>query len=186
MSDHRFMVDSIASTFRQYQQTMQQAMQQLSLEQLTTEPNAVSNSVASIARHIAGNLRSRFTHFLSTDGEKPDRNRDHEFSLLPATEALYQEIDQAWQLLQDTLANLEDADLSRTIYIRQQPLLVMHALHRALAHISSHVGQIVYVAKLLQAEQWSYLSIPPGQSEAYNRAIAQAAAQAAAQEDRKK
>jgi hypothetical protein len=119
---------------------------------------------------LAGNLRSRFTDFLTADGEKPWRQREAEFTRRDAsrTEVLA-EWHAGWQSLLATLAALSDADLERTVHIRGQALTVVQALHRSLAHTSYHVGQIVYLAKVLRGDTWQSLSIPPGQSEAYNQ-----------------
>lgn len=133
--------------------------------------------------HISGNLKSRFTDFLTTDGEKPWRDREEEFSARTVGRPeLLAKWNDGWQTLLDTLAGLTDDDLKKTITIRQQPMLVHEALHRSLAHTVYHVGQIVFIAKEFRGGAWHYLSIPPGQSAAYNQAprFETAAAQQAA------
>ena len=120
-----------------------------------------SNPVSVIVRHVAGNLRSRFTDFLTTDGEKPDRDRDGEFELtqLPVP-SLLAEWQEGFRILLDTLGALTPADLNRTVYIRGEPHTALSALTRNYAHTSHHVGQIVLLAKHLRGERWRTLSIP--------------------------
>ena len=127
------------------------------------------NSITVICWHLAGNLRSRFTDFLTTDGEKPWRRREEEFERRSVTRAeLLAHWDRGWTVLLETLGGLTDADLEREVTIRGQPLRVSEALHRSLAHASYHVGQVVYAARGLRGSAWRFLSIPPGQSEQYN------------------
>jgi uncharacterized damage-inducible protein DinB len=162
-------VASIEGEFRRYRALAEGAFRQLSEAQLGQLTGAGDNSVATIAWHVAGNLRSRFTDFLTGDGEKPDRDRDSEFLSRQLTHAaLLAFWSGGWDLLSAALADLSDLDLARTVTIRQQPLSVTEALHRSLAHASYHVGQIVFLAKQLCGPAWVSLSIPPGQSAAYN------------------
>lgn len=150
------------------------AMQQLSDEQFFTLLDAESNSVAIIVKHMAGNMRSRFTDFLTTDGEKPDRNRDLEF-IVPA-DASRAEImvtwDKYWQLVLDTVKSLSADDLSREVAIRGEPHTVLQAINRQIAHYALHTGQIIFLAKHLKGSEWKTLSIPRGQSDAVNTAFA--------------
>jgi uncharacterized damage-inducible protein DinB len=126
--------------------------------------------VAAIVWHIAGNLRSRFTDFLTTDGEKPWRDRESEFALRAVSpEDLRAKWEDGWDVLFQTLSMLTDADLSRMVTIRGQGLSVLDALQRSVTHTSYHVGQIVFLARSLRGRRWEWLSIPPGQSDAYNR-----------------
>ncbi len=127
-----------------------------------------SNSLAVIVRHIAGNLRSRWTDFLTMDGEKPDRNRDREFEPTPQMDraALLAEWEAGWRCLSDTLHALRPEDLARTVTIRGEALSVTEAAHRQLAHYAYHVGQIVFLARHLVGPSWRSLSIPRGQSRA--------------------
>jgi len=119
--------------------------------------------------HVAGNLQSRFTDFLTSDGEKPWRHRETEFEDRQVSrEELIEKWEAGWRTLFDALGPLADDDLSRSITIRGVPLTVCEALHRSLAHASYHVGQMTYIGKMLRGEEWAYLSIPPGGSAAYN------------------
>jgi hypothetical protein len=122
-----------------------------------------------IVWHVSGNLRSRFTDFLTTDGEKQWRKRDEEFEARSVSRTeLLQKWNEGWDVLLGTLAILKDEDLARTVTIRGQALAVHEALHRSLGHTSYHVGQIVYLAHAFVGTEWTYLSIPPGGSGAYN------------------
>jgi hypothetical protein len=164
----RTIVASIEGEYRRYKSLADEAIAQLDAEQLSARLADSDNSIATIVAHMSGNLRSRFSEFLTSDGEKPWRDRDREFVPSAAGEDdLLRTWDEAWRTLFGTLATLGDADLARTITIRGVPLPVLDALHRSLAHAAYHVGQIVYVAKSLRGERWRYLSIPPGQSEAF-------------------
>ena len=129
------------------------------------------NSIAVLMAHIAGNLKSRFTDFLTADGEKPWRNRDSEFVPRPdvSRSEIFEIWNEGWDALFSALAPLTDADLSRKVSIRGEPFLVIEALHRLLPHTSYHVGQIVYLAKAYRSKDWSYLTIAPGKSGEYNR-----------------
>ena len=125
-----------------------------------------SNSIATIVKHISGNLQSRFTDFLTTDGEKPDRDRDGEFEM--PTPPSRDEVLRSWQsgfsAAIGAIEALAPGDLTRTIYIRREAFLVVEALNRLVTHLAYHVGQIVYVAKHLAGARWTSLSIPKGQS----------------------
>ena len=170
----RDLVTSIEAEYRRYKALGEAAIAHLEDAELAVTDSSASNSIATIVWHLAGNLASRFTDFLTTDGEKPWRDRDAE--LAPRTVAraeLMARWEQGWAALFDALAPLLDADLARVVTIREQPLRVHEALHRSLAHASYHVGQIVYIAKARRGDDWRYLSIPPGQSAAYNRAPSQ-------------
>jgi len=166
----RVVIASIEAEYQRYKQMAEAAFRQLSDEQLGQVAGTSENSVATIAWHIGGNLRSRFTEFLDTDGEKPWRDRETEFLPRQVTQAeLLAFWEGGWQTLTATLVALTDSDLTRTVKIRNQPLSVVEALHRSLAHTSCHVGQIVFLAKALRGPDWQYLSIPPGKSAEYNR-----------------
>jgi hypothetical protein len=151
------------------------AMAQLSDEQFFAVPDPESNSVAIIVKHIAGNMRSRFTDFLTTDGEKPYRNRDQEFIVtIGATRAEILEVwEKCWQLVLDTVQALTPDGLGRQVTIRNEPHTVLQAVNRQLAHYSHHVGQIVFLAKHLKGTEWTTLSVPRGQSDAVNAAYAE-------------
>lgn len=162
-------IESIRAEYQRYKALGEGAVAQVGDDQLGVEPEPTSNSVARIVWHVSGNLVSRFTDFLTSDGEKPWRSRDEEFATRAVTRAeLLEKWEQGWTVLLAALGQLSDADLSRTVTIRGQSLLVHEALHRSLAHTSYHVGQIVFLAKSLSGPSWKYLSIPPGQSAAYN------------------
>jgi uncharacterized damage-inducible protein DinB len=150
------------------------AMLQLSDDQFFAAPDPESNSVAVIVKHMAGNMRSRFTDFLTSDGEKPDRNRDQEFVASGTSRSeIVAAWEKYWQLLFDTLTTLRPEDLAREVTIRGEPHSVVQAIARQVAHYSHHVGQIVFLAKHLQGPNWQTLSIPKGQSKAVNAAIAE-------------
>jgi len=143
---------------------------------LFTTLDAESNSIAIIVKHMAGNMRSRWMDFLTTDGEKPDRNRDTEFEDAPKTRAALMELwERGWKYVFDALEPLTDADLGRTVTIRTEPHSVMQAINRQTAHYSHHIGQIVFLAKHLTAKatgKWESLSVPRGQSKAFTADVA--------------
>jgi hypothetical protein len=165
------MIESIRAEYLRYNELAEAAIAQLDDAQLTAQgPGTDNNSIAVICWHISGNLTSRFTDFLTSDGEKPWRRREEEFAPRSATrEELLTKWRQGWNVLLATLATLTDEDLQRTVTIRREPLHVHEALNRSLAHLAYHVGQIVYIAKFLRGKDWIFLTIPPGQSDAYNR-----------------
>jgi uncharacterized damage-inducible protein DinB len=166
----RNVIDSIEAEYRRYRKLAEDAFAQLSEEELAHAASGSDNAVAAVAWHIAGNLRSRFTDFLTSDGEKPWRDRESEFDARrPSRQELLAFWDQGWSVLSGALAPLTDADLSRLVTIRGQQLPVLEALHRSLAHTAYHVGQIVYIAKAMRGEGWKSLSIPRGKSDEYNR-----------------
>jgi uncharacterized damage-inducible protein DinB len=146
------------------------AIAQLSEQQFFAQPDPESNSVAIIVRHIAGNLRSRFTDFLTSDGEKPDRHRDQEFLVASGTtrEEVLRWWEQGWQIAFDAIQSLQADDLERRVTIRGQPHSVLQALNRALAHCAYHAGQIAFLAKHWKGAEWKSLSVPKGQSEQHN------------------
>ena len=164
-------VESIRGEFLRYKSLAEKAMAQVSDADLSAQGPGGGNSIAVICRHISGNFSSRFTDFLTTDGEKPWREREGEFQPRAAVDRadLVSHWDQGWRVLLGVLATLTDDQLGLIVTIRRQPLLVHEALHRSLAHLSYHVGQIVYIAKGVRGPEWHYLSIPPGQSDAYNQ-----------------
>lgn len=162
-------VQSIRAEYGRYKALGESALAQLRDDQLAWNADESSNSIATLVWHLSGNLVSRFTDFLTTDGEKPSRNRDEEFARRSVTQAeLLEKWEQGWRVLFATLDALTDADLDRTVTIRSQAMLVHEALHRSLAHTSYHIGQILFIAKAQSGPAWRYLSIPPGQSAAYN------------------
>jgi uncharacterized damage-inducible protein DinB len=167
-----YIEDSIA-LFRYYKKLGEGAMAQLTDEQLFAALDPEMNSVAITVKHIAGNMRSRWTNFLTSDGEKPDRNRDCEFTDPAASrEALMKCWEEGWQCLFSALTPLTNADLERRVTIRGEPHSVMQATNRQVAHYSYHVGQIVFLAKQLQSTNWKSLSVPRNKSAEFNRKVA--------------
>lgn len=166
----RTIIASIESEYRRYRRIGDGVLSQLDAKQLGARPSPESNSVATLVWHIAGNLESRFTDFLTSDGEKHWRDREDEFAVREASPAEVQEKwDRGWGVLLGALAELDDGGLQGALTIRGVELTVTEALHRSLAHTSCHVGQMTYVGKMLKGPEWEYLSIPPGGSAAYNR-----------------
>ena len=156
--------------FHTYKKMGEAAMAQVADEQLFATLDPESNSIAIIVKHIAGNMRSRWTDFLTTDGEKPDRNRDTEFEDAPATrEAVMAIWDAGWRCVFAALEPLTEADLARTVTIRREPHSVTQAINRQIAHYACHIGQIVLLAKHYQSSQWRSLSIPRGKSAEFLR-----------------
>jgi hypothetical protein len=160
--------------FRLLKKQGERAMEQLSDEQFFVALDAESNSVAVIVKHVAGNMRSRWTDFLTGDGEKPDRFRDQEFIVDTDTTRgqVMQWWEQGWQYVFNALEPLRPEDAMRTIMIRQEPHTVVQAINRQLTHYATHVGQIVFLAKHLKAAtsgDWQTLSVPRGQSEQFNQ-----------------
>jgi len=174
---------SIAAEFRRYKALGDSALAQLEDGELARPGPNGGNSAAILVWHVAGNLASRFTDFLTSDGEKPWRKRDEEFVQRPvARDELIEKWNGGWNALFSALDGLTDHHLRETVTIRRQSFEVHDALHRALAHVAYHVGQLVYLAKSIRGEAWNCLSIPIGQSDTYNRnpALQDPAAHAAA------
>jgi len=166
-------VEDALAIFHQYKQLGERAMAQVSDDQLFMLLDEEANSIAIIVKHMTGNMRSRWTDFLTTDGEKPTRNRDSEFVDPPATrEALLREWEDGWACVFGAIEPLTDADLSRTITIRGEAHSVMQAINRQLAHYPQHVGQIVLLAKHWAGPQWQSLSVPRNRSAEFNRRVA--------------
>ena len=162
-------VEDSLSVFRYYKKLAEGAMEQVTDSQLFTALDSEMNSIAVIVKHMSGNMRSRFTDFLTSDGEKPDRNRDSEFVDPPATRAELMTLwERGWTLVFASIEPLRDADLERTVTIRGEPLTVLQAINRQLTHYSYHVGQIVYVAKHYAGNSWRTLSVPKGKSTEFN------------------
>ncbi len=155
--------------FRGYKKLAERAIEQISDEQFFTTIDAESNSVATICKHIGGNLRSRWTDFLTTDGEKPDRNRDTEFVTNGDTrESVMQIWENGFQILFATLESLRAEDLEKIVRIRGEDYTVVKAISRAAMHTASHIGQIQFLAKHLRAADWETLSIPKNKSGEFN------------------
>ena len=163
------MIESIRAEYLRYKSLGEKTIAQLDGAALSAPPAGGGNSIATICWHVSGNFRSRFTDFLTSDGEKPWRKREEEFEARAVTrDELLDKWNEGWSVLLSTLDSLTDADLDRTVTIRNQGLSVCEALLRSLAHASYHVGQIVYAAKAALGPEWRYLSIPPGESDRYN------------------
>lgn len=164
------MLKSFRDEFERYKILGQKAMAQVSDDALNRIIGRETNSIAMIVRHISGNFVSRFTDFLTTDGEKPWRERDSEFADKEYTRQEVEEMwAKGWGVLESQLAALSDDDLSKIVYIRGHQLTVDEALARSVAHLSYHVGQIVLLARVLTEGEWQSLSIPKGKSQEYNR-----------------
>ena len=167
-----YLKDSI-DVLRYYKRLGERAIAQVPEESLLTAPGPESNSIAVIAKHLAGNMRSRFTDFLTSDGEKPDRKRDTEFEAPPKTRAeLMDTWEAGWQHVFSALTPLTDAQLSQKVYVRSEAHSVTQAINRQLAHYAYHVGQIVYVAKHFAGAKWTALTIPRGKSEEFTSRVA--------------
>ena len=155
-----YLEDSL-EIFRQYKQLAERAMAQAKDEHLFAVLDGDENSIALIVKHTAGNMRSRWTDFLTTDGEKPDRHRDSEFVEPPATRAALMETwESGWRCVFAALEPLSENDLARTVAIRGEPHSVMQAINRQIAHYAQHIGQIILLAKHFAGEEWKTLSIP--------------------------
>lgn len=162
-----YLQDSIG-LFRYYKKLAERAMEQCPDEALFAKLDPESNSIAIVVKHMVGNMRSRWRNFLTSDGEKPDRNRDTEFEDAPKTrDELMAMWGAGWKYVFDALEPLTDADLERTVTIRTEPHSVMRAINRQVAHYAHHIGQIIFAAKHFTTEKtgkWDSLSIPRGQS----------------------
>jgi hypothetical protein len=161
---------SVIHEFGRLQTAANKAIEQLKPEQFFTLLHQDSNSVAILMKHLAGNMKSRWTDFLTTDGEKPDRNRDQEFEIhnedTPGT--LADEWQIGWNCLFNTISSLDPSQIESKVFIRKEELTVMEAINRQLAHYGQHVGQIIYLSKLLAGSSWKTLSIPKGGSRRFN------------------
>jgi hypothetical protein len=166
-----YLEDSLA-LFLYYKKLGERAMDQVTDQQLFLTLDDEANSIAIIVKHMAGNMRSRWTNLLTTDGEKPDRNRDSEFIDPAATrKALMDVWEEGWSHVFQALEPLSDADLGRTITIRGEPHSVMQAVNRQIAHYAHHVGQIVLLAKHLAHDHWESLSVPRNRSAEFNQKV---------------
>lgn len=165
---------SALKRFREYKALGDKTFAQLSEADFHRQPNNASNSIAIIIQHLHGNMLSRWTNFLTEDGEKPWRKRDEEFEAQPLSkDELLAKWEEGWNILFTALEALGEDDLLRTISIRSQPLLVVDAINRQLAHYSYHVGQLVYLGRWMKEEEWQSLSIPKGGSTDYNQQMNQ-------------
>lgn len=164
-------LDSAIKRLSDCKQLGDKTLAQLSEEQLRWQPAGEPNSIYLIIKHLSGNMLSRWTDFLNSDGEKPTRNRDVEFE--DDDSASKQEIldiwEAGWSCMLNTLRSLQPDDLEKTITIRSEPHIVLDAINRQLVHVPYHVGQIVYIGKMIAKENWQSLSIPKGKSQEFNK-----------------
>jgi len=159
-------LDDALRTFRDYKKTAERAFAQTTDEDFFKTIDEESNSIAVIVKHMAGNMLSRWTDFLTTDGEKPNRNRDMEFEMLPNTTKVDMLVfwDQGWQCVFAAIEPLTPDDLMQTVKIRGQDHTVLQAINRQVSHYANHVGQIVYLAKHFRSSEWTSLSVPKNKS----------------------
>lgn len=160
---------SCIKRFREYKSLGEKTFAQLGEEQFHIQPNDASNSIAIIIQHMHGNMLSRWTNFLTEDGEKSWRSRDDEFETTKLSKAALLDMwEEGWSSCLNALSSLKEDDLVKSVTIRSQPLLVIDAVNRQLAHYSYHVGQVVYLGRWMKDGDWKSLSIPKGNSQAYN------------------
>ena len=167
---HSPLVETAISELVKVKRLSEDAIKQLDDTQLWTRIDPESNSVGVLMRHMAGNMRSRWTNFRTSDGEKPDRHRDQEFEDVAINRAdLMAEWEDGWQRVFDALRPISDAELGETVYIREEPHTIFKATVRQIVHYAGHAYQILFLAKHLQGANWKTLSIPRGQSEEFNK-----------------
>lgn len=160
---------SVKKQFSYYKIIAEKAMTQVTDEQLSWQYNSESNSIATIVKHLSGNMLSRWTDFLTTDGEKEWRNRETEFENdVNSREELMERWNKGWNCLFAAIDSLKPDDLQKEIYIRNMSQTAMDAINRQLAHYPYHIGQIIYIAKMVNEDSWNSLSIPKGKSEEFN------------------
>ncbi len=166
MSTWEAYLTDVRFSFRKQKESAEKALVQVSDENFFKKPGEFSNSIAAIVKHVGGNLASRWTDFLTSDGEKPWRDRDGEFLIGPddTRQKLQGVWEKGWSAVTGALAGLGEADLLKKVTIRGEPHTVFEATHRSLTHTSYHVGQIVYLCRLLTTGEWKWITIPPGQS----------------------
>jgi len=163
-------LESVKKQFTYYKFLGDQTFEQIADEKLFWKPNQECNSIATLVKHLNGNMLSRWTNFLTTDGEKANRNREKEFEEdLKTRTSLMLLWNQGWECLFKAIDTLTEGDLEKVIYIRNMGHTVQEAINRQLAHYPYHIGQIVFLGKLIQKDNWKSLSIPKGNSEVYNR-----------------
>ncbi|MBK6572217.1 MAG: DUF1572 family protein [Saprospiraceae bacterium] len=169
MNLHTTYLNGVKSLFKYYRSLAEKSIAQVEPEQIFLRPSDESNSIAIIVQHMAGNMISRWTDFKTTDGEKAWRNRDEEFmAIIQDKDQLMQRWEAGWECFEHALDSIYEEDLQEIIYIRNEGHSIMDALNRQLAHYSYHVGQIVFIAKMLKQSEWSSLSIPLNKSASYN------------------
>lgn len=167
-------LESVIKRFKEYKLMGEKTFDQLNDKEMHFQPNEESNSIAVIIQHMAGNMLSRWTNFLTEDGEKEWRKRDDEFETHNySKQQLIDQWNEGWKVFLDTLESLQPEDLSKTVTIRSQPLNVVDAINRQMAHYSYHVGQIVYLGRWIKSKEWKTLSIPKNQSKQFNEKMEQ-------------
>jgi hypothetical protein len=171
LAKHYF--EEVRRQMRGHKRMGEGAMSQLRDEDFFVVLDPESNSVAHLIKHLAGNMRSRFTNFLTSDGEKPDRFRDREFEIVPSTTRaeVMQWWEEGWACVFAAIDPLTPDDVMRQVTIRSEPHTVLQAINRQIAHYAQHVGQIVFLAKHLRSSEWKTLSIPRGKSEEYKTVV---------------
>jgi hypothetical protein len=169
MDVQQIFLESVIKRFKDYNRLGERTFEQLNNDQMHMQPNKETNSIAIIIQHLHGNMLSRWTNFLTEDGEKTWRKRDEEFEeqLQPKDQLLHL-WNEGWNVLLQTMSSLTNDDLNKTVIIRKEPHFVIDAINRQLTHVSYHVGQIVLLGKWIKAEQWQSLSIPKGGSTSFN------------------
>jgi hypothetical protein len=168
-----YLSDAVGS-FRNYKKLAERAIEQVSDEEFFATIDAEANSIALVVKHIAGNLKSRWTDFLTADGEKPDRNRDAEFELIDdSRESLMKFWEDGWAILFGAIEPLTPHDFSKTITIRGEPHSIVEAINRQLTHYAYHIGQIVLLAKHFRSSEWKTLSVPKNRSAEFNKFVSE-------------
>jgi hypothetical protein len=172
IADHY--LDEVRRQFRGHKRLAEGAMAQLNDQEFFIALDPESNSIAILVKHLAGNMRSRFTDFLTTDGEKPDRNRDQEFELNPDTTRadIMRSWEEGWARVFAAIEALKPEDVMRRVTIRGEPHSVLQAISRQIGHYAQHTGQIVFLAKHFRSSEWKTLSVPRGKSEEFNAKMA--------------
>jgi hypothetical protein len=167
MSLGKAYLEDIIFSFRKHKELAEKAFRQVQDEGFFRKPGEYSNSIAIIIKHVAGNLASRWTDLLTTDGDKPWRDRDGEFVIGPedTRTSLLGAWERGWAAVLQSLGNLQEADLLKKVTIRREEHTVFQAIHRSLTHTAYHVGQILYLSRLMTKDGWEWITIPPGQSQ---------------------
>jgi hypothetical protein len=167
-------IQSVVKRFKYYKELADKTFEQLEEKDFNFQPDSESNSIGVIIRHMSGNMISRWTNFLTEDGEKSWRKRDDEFAVQYFTkQQLFEEWENGWKVMLDVLERLTEDDLVKTIYIRHEPHIVIDAINRQLSHYPYHVGQIVYIGKMIKRASWKSLSIEKGKSLNFNEVMKQ-------------
>ena len=169
------MLAATLAEFRKFKNLAERALAQVRDEDLFATLDTESNSLAVLMKHLAGNMRSRWSDFLSSDGEKPDRNRDMEFLTEPGDtrKSRMEQWEAGWRCVFETLESLTPEDLHKTVFVRSRPRTALEAIQQQLGHCAYHVGQIVFLAKHFAENNWQTLTIPRGQSQEFNTAMRQ-------------